>query len=200
MAISTREKNKAERRSGGVKGAPGRREGEKRRLVLHQARIYLTRQITPIWLPLRKPINKFIEKYNSFCVVSFKDIGLYSGRFYPQELTPSSVWIQVQVLQRQEAWHTLYLSHRSLFCKDFSFVYTILVLKATLHKIKISHVNQLSESTELSSLCAEVHPGCWLSWKWQFCYGLVMTKSCKTIVNDAKGTTGCIFLHDANKM
>lgn len=92
MAISTSEKNKAEWRSESAESML--QEGGKMNrgnLVLHQARIYLTWQITPIWLPLRKPINKFIEKYNSFCVVSFKDIGLYSDRFCPQELTQPSV-------------------------------------------------------------------------------------------------------------
>ena len=69
-----------------LKGISGRQK-----TVLHQVLIYLGWQITPTWPPLRKPINKFIGKYNSCCVVSFKDIDFYSGRVCPWEWTAHRV-------------------------------------------------------------------------------------------------------------
>lgn len=81
----------------------------------------------------------------------------------------------MKVLRSQEVCHALQLQPPapSLHVSNQGFQRCVQtpVSKASLQKINTSHINQLSVNTDLSSLCAEVDPGLWLSWKSQFCRG-----------------------------
>lgn len=82
--------------------------------------------------------------------------------------------------------------YQSLFCssqiKDFSFAHGFLVSKATLQRIKMSHINQLPVNTG-PSRCAQVQPG-HRSHESRDSVGIsVMTTTPKTTVSDEKEST-----------